>query len=223
MADTGGNFFSDIVAVKFPPASASGIIKPCITISGMIPAAPTADIVNGKPIKAVVQLPNSHLRVRSRHGEPGLSSNVPFASTRRRALADGRSDQKRRSVIKYDDLIDFTPALRGALRCQTMKIGPCSSGPRRYGTVQLPGLWRRRLAETALSIPESLCSRSPLRRRYRQGDCATDLITCGRPRPRGAAGLPLKPPYGRVTAIDLNKGDISDRTMAAEKPSCSNR
>jgi quinoprotein glucose dehydrogenase len=129
--------------------------------------------------------------------------------------------------LTESDLIDFTPALRAeALELvKQYRIGPLFTPPSvrgegpgaTRGTIELPGSvggadWQSAAfdGETGTLYVQSIT-----------GPFVADLVK-GDPRrtnlnyvpglrayPPGPQGLPLlKPPYGRVTAIDLNKGDI---------------
>jgi quinoprotein glucose dehydrogenase len=133
-----------------------------------------------------------------------------------------------RQGVTVDDLIDFTPELRAAA-VEIVKqyvIGPMftppsikGNGPNdTRGTIQLPGSvggadWQGGAfdPETGLLYVESIT-----------GPFVADIIP-GNPKetnlrftrgtreyPTAPLGLPLlKPPYGRITAIDLNKGEIA--------------
>ncbi len=133
-----------------------------------------------------------------------------------------------RQGLSVDDLIDFTPELRAEAIEITKKYvtGPLFTPPSvvgdgpndTKGTIQLPGSvggadWTGAAfdPETGfLYVPSmtnpfiaNLLPTTPeeTNLRYRAGSRA--LI-------QGPRGLPLtKPPYGRITAIDLNKGDIA--------------
>jgi quinoprotein glucose dehydrogenase len=125
-----------------------------------------------------------------------------------------------------DDLIAFTPDLRAAARAivKTYVIGPMFTPPsikrdgpnNTRGTIQLPGSvggadWQGAAfdPETGLLYVESITA--PFVADIIEGDPRkTNLrFTRGtREYPPAPLGLPLlKPPYGRITAIDLNKGE----------------
>lgn len=132
-----------------------------------------------------------------------------------------------RQGISVDDLIDFTPELRAeALEIvERYTIGPLFTPPSviedgpngNLGTLQLPGSQGGASVQGASFDPETnilyvpsltapfvagLNPGDPDRTdlRYRRGD----RNWIGGPR-----GLPLlKPPYGRITAIDMNAGEI---------------
>jgi glucose dehydrogenase len=131
-----------------------------------------------------------------------------------------------RQGVTVDDLIDFTPALRAAALeiVKNYVIGPVFTPPsikrigpnQTRGTIQLPGSvggadWQGAAfdPETGMLYVESIT-----------GPFVADIIP-GNPNqtnlrftrgtreyPPAPLGLPLlKPPYGRITAIDLNKGE----------------
>jgi quinoprotein glucose dehydrogenase len=133
-----------------------------------------------------------------------------------------------RQGVTLDDLIDFTPELRKAALeiVKQYVIGPMftppsikGTGPNdTRGTIQLPGSvggadWQGGAfdPDTGLLYVQSITG--PLVADIVPGDPkATNLrFTRGtREYPPAPLGLPLlKPPYGRITAIDLNKGEIA--------------
>jgi len=133
-----------------------------------------------------------------------------------------------RQGVSEDDLIDFTPALRAEAReiVRRYVIGPLYTPPsvrgdgpgETLGTIQLPGSiggadWQGAAfdPETGLLYVQSITA--PYVADLVPGDPAeTDLryVRGTRMYPAGPQGLPLlKPPYGRITAIDLNRGDLA--------------
>jgi quinoprotein glucose dehydrogenase len=133
-----------------------------------------------------------------------------------------------RQGVTIDDLIDFTPELRAAA-VEIVKryvIGPMftppsikGSGPNdTKGTIQLPGSvggadWQGAAfdPETGLLYVPSITG--PFVADIVPGDPKKTNLTFTRGTreyPPAPMGLPLlKPPYGRITAIDLNKGEIA--------------
>ena len=140
-----------------------------------------------------------------------------------------------RQGITTDDLIDFTPELRSeALSIAShYRLGPIFTPPSLYvedatrGTIQLPGPggganWGgaavdpntgvlyvpSRTAPTMVVLTEPDPDVSDLRY-IRSGTLGPGSAHPARPAlPRGPQGLPLvKPPYSRMTAIDLKTGD----------------
>ena len=199
------------------------------------PAAPIlADInVNGKPIKAVVQLTKQSFafvfdRITGEPVWPIEERAVPTSDTPGERTSPTQPFPTKpaafdRQGVTLDDLIDFTPALRAeALELvKQYKIGPLFTPPSVAeggikGTVQLPGSvggadWQSGAfdPETGVLYVQSITA--PFVADLVKGDPrATDLdyVPGLRAYPPGPQGLPLlKPPYGRITAIDLNKGD----------------
>lgn len=128
--------------------------------------------------------------------------------------------------VTIDDLIDFTPALRAeAIEIiKRFRIGPLYTPPSlavpgsTQGTIQRPGIIGGANWEGAAVDPETGILYVPSRNaitvthfytpdpkrggnlRYTHGERGES--------PRGPQGLPLfKPPYSRMTAIDLNRGE----------------
>lgn len=149
----------------------------------------------------------------------------------------------RQGVMK-DDLIDFTPELRAEAEkiAADYKLGPIftppvySKWPRPLGTLMLPNTQGGSSWPGASFDPETniiyLYSMTRLTAlgigpiAPEQSDAGMGLnmardpnATSRRRAPLGVRGLPLiKPPYGRVTAIDLNKGDIVWQVAHGETP-----
>jgi quinoprotein glucose dehydrogenase len=119
-----------------------------------------------------------------------------------------------RQGVTEDDLIDFTPDLRRRALDIVARYdqGPVYSPPTRTGTITMPGLvggasWsgagvhpgRGMLYVPSLTKSHIVGVTSSSRFNW------VGSVQSG---PDGPGGLPLfKPPYGRVTAIDLNSGD----------------
>ena len=131
-----------------------------------------------------------------------------------------------RQGVSVDDLIDFTPELR-AEAIQLVKqyrIGPLFTPPSVRGdgpggikgTVQLPGSVGGADVQSGAFDPETgvLYVQSitgPFTADIVKGDPKVsnlNYVSGTRAWTPGPQGLPLfKPPYGRITAIDLNNGD----------------
>ena len=140
-----------------------------------------------------------------------------------------------RQGVVIDHLIDFTPELRAEAveEASHYKMGPIFTPPSLYkeggtrGTPQLPGAggganWsgagidpetgvlyvpsHQRMSMVILAEPDPAVSNL---RYVRSGTVGPGSFHPARPRrPRGPKGLPfLKPPYSRMTAIDINTGE----------------
>ena len=203
-----------------------------------LPAAPIlADIrVDGKPIKAVVQL--------TKHGfafvfdrttgkpvwpieeRPVPASDVPGERTARTQPFPTKPPPYDRQGVTIDDLIDFTPELRAEATAllKYYRVGPLftppsvrTDGPDGHrGTIELPGSvggadWQSGAfdPETGILYVQSITT--PFTADIVKPDSKTsdlDYVSGTRAWTAGPQGLPLlKPPYGRITAIDLNKGE----------------
>ena len=149
----------------------------------------------------------------------------------------------RQGVMK-EDLIDFTPELKAEAEkiAADYKLGPIftppvySRWPRPLGTLMLPNTQGGSSWPGASFDPETniiyLYSMTRLTAlgigpiAPEQSDAGMGLsmardpnATTRRRAPLSVRGLPLiKPPYGRVTAIDLNKGDIVWQVAHGETP-----
>ena len=196
-----------------------------------------ADItVAGKAIKSVVQVTKQGFafvfdRVTGQPVWPIEERRVPQSATPGEETAATQPFPTKppafeRQGVTVDDLIDFTPELRAeALKIvKNYVIGPMFTPPslkrpganQTKGTIQLPGSvggadWQGAAfdAETGMLYVESIT-----------GPFVADIVP-GNPNqtnlrftrgtreyPPAPLGLPLlKPPYGRITAIDLNKGE----------------
>jgi quinoprotein glucose dehydrogenase len=200
------------------------------------PAAPiVVDItVNGKPIKAVVQITKQAFAfvfdrttgdpVWPIEERPVPTSTTPGERTSPTQPFPTKPPPFDRQGVTTDDLIDFTPELRAqALELvKQYKLGPMFTPPTVAadgikGTVQLPGSvggadWQSGAfdPETGILYVQSITA--PFVADLNKGDPRTtdlEYVPGLRAYPPGPQGLPLlKPPYGRITAIDLNKGDI---------------
>ena len=141
-----------------------------------------------------------------------------------------------RQGVTIDDLIDFTPELRQeAIEIlQQHRYGPLFTPPSLpgqganalKGTILLPGLggganWSGAAVDPDTGILYVPSATSPSiaglgvpasaahPRNVRESSGATLNYVRELRRPPGPRDLPLfKPPYGRITAIDLNKGEI---------------
>lgn len=197
------------------------------------PAAPNLlDItVDGKAIKAVAQItkqgyvytfdrvtgepvwPINETPVDTKSDMPGerLSPTQPIPS---------KPEPFEYQGVTKDDVIDFTPEIKAAAlkELELYKIGPLFTPPGKKGTIMRPGLGGGANWSGAAVDPETGILYIPSRNGhsvvhfYTPGpDIGGNLrYTHGARGGRGAGPfeLPLfKPPYSRMTAIDMNTGE----------------
>ncbi len=194
--------------------------------------------VDGRPIKAVVLLTKqSYAYVLDRvTGEPVWpivelpvpQSDVPGERTAATQPIPTKPPAFDRQGATEDNLVDFTPELRAEaleiLRRYTH--GPLFTPPSirddgpggNPGTIQLPGSvggpnWTGAAADPETGILYVPSTTAPFVADVEPGDPAfTNLRYLKGKRlwgPAGPRGLPLfKPPYGRISAIDMNRGEI---------------
>ena len=193
------------------------------------PAAPLLmDIeVDGKAIKAVVQVSKQGFafvfdRVSGEPVWPILEMPVP------KSKAEGEESSPTqpmpswpkpfdRQGLRPDDLIDFTPELRAAALeiIKDYEYGPLFTPISEKTTIFMPGLlggadWVGAIAhpETGMLYIPSHTIPFGLALIKNEDEDATSAYRSRRSSVNGPEGLPLtKPPYGRITAIDLNTGE----------------
>lgn len=195
-----------------------------------LPAAPVlCDIkVNGKQIKAVAQISKTGFcfvfdRVTGKpvwpiEERPVPQSTIPGERSSPTQPVPTKPAPYEVQGATEDNLIDFTPELRQ----EAIKIlnqfehGPIFTPPSEKGTINLPGWggganwWGAAFdPETGmLYIPSST---GPIVVKLSKPDASRSNFQYARTQggnPMGPKGLPLfKPPYGRITAINLNTGE----------------
>jgi len=181
------------------------------------------DRVSGKPIWPIEERPVPQSAVpgeQSSPTQPFPTKPPPFA----------------RQGISTDDLIDFTPELRAqALQIVShYKLGPLFTPPilagedGKKGVIQVPSAagganWAGAAADPdsgylyveSANLTLGVAVLVP-------GDTAkgeSRFYTSWEVAPRGPQGLPLlKPPYGTITAIDLNTGEIAWQIAHGDGP-----
>ncbi|MFM1896165.1 MAG: hypothetical protein RLZZ385_1239 [Pseudomonadota bacterium] len=195
-----------------------------------LPAAPTlVDItVDGRPIKAVAQISKQGFtyvfdRVTGEPVWPIVERPVPPSNVPGEVAAATQPFPTKPAPfepqgISDETLIDFTPQLRNeALQIiEQFDYGPLFTPPSLRGTIQFPGWagggeWHGAAfdPDTGLyyvpsaSGPIVVALREAAREREEMG-----YVRGGARSVSGPQGLPLtKPPYSRITAIDLNTGE----------------
>ena len=194
------------------------------------PAAPMlVDIkVNGKPIKAVAQVSKQgftyvfdrRLARRCGRSKSGRCRN-------RRCPANAPSPTQpfptkppafERQGVTESELIDFTPELKQAAleAVKEFDYGPLFTPPSERGTIQNPGWagganWAGGGVRSGNRHAVCAVDDQPDRGAADQAEPGAQQPALQPRRHDDAAvarGLPiLKPPYGRVTAVDLNRGE----------------
>jgi len=139
--------------------------------------------------------------------------------------------------VTLDDAIDFTPELKVAAQAELKKyrIGPLFTPPSLQGTVQRPGLigganWGGAAFDTRAGVlyfkttnqanvgrvgKPDRTSANP-----RASEVDAELTRVGDTNAEFMNGLPLlKPPFGHLVALDLNRGTIKWRVPFGDTPS----
>jgi quinoprotein glucose dehydrogenase len=202
--------------------------------------------VNGRPIKAVVQLTKQAFayvfdRVTGQpvwpiEERPVPQSDVPGERTSATQPLPTKPPAFDVQGITTNDLIDFTPELR-AKAIEAIKpfrtgpiytpgsLGQAPGGTR--GTIAVPGFggganWESGAAdpETGFVYVGSVTGPSVIALTPPAPNTQTSSYVSG-----GGLGLPridglplLKPPYGRITAYDMNKGEIAWQIANGDTP-----
>ncbi|HXV60088.1 MAG TPA: PQQ-binding-like beta-propeller repeat protein [Vicinamibacteria bacterium] len=200
-----------------------------------VPTAPILMdlVVGGRRIPAVVQLTKqSFAFVFDRvTGEPVWpieeravpGSDVPGERTAPTQPIPTKPPPFDRQGVSVDDLIDFTPELRAQAVeiVSSFRLGPLYQPPSlaeapdgTRGTLMLPGAaggaaWEAGAFDPETSILYVSSSTSPTLLSLVADPERSELrYIAGEMRVSGPRGLPLvKPPYGRITAIDLSTGE----------------
>ena len=213
-----------------------------------LPAAPilTTLSVDGKRVDAVVQLTKqgwafvfdrvTGVPVWPIEERPVPKSDMPGEEAWPTQPVPSKPPAFSEQGVSLDDAFDLTPELREAARREMSKyrLGPIYTPPSLEGTFMRPGLigganWGGGAFDPAtgwlyvkttngpaiarLGRPD----RSPSNPRASEVDAEYVFSAVG---PQFKDGLPLlKPPYGHLTAIDLNRGEIAWRVVLGDMPS----
>jgi quinoprotein glucose dehydrogenase len=195
-----------------------------------LPAAPNLiDItVDGRPVKALAQISKQgFVYVLDREtGAPVWpmeeravpASTVPGERAAPTQLHPTRPAAFDLQGISDETLIDFTPALRAEAlaNIERFDYGPLFTPPSLRGTILLPGWaggggWQGSAVDPETGIMYVPSATGPIVVQLvepEEGTSDFDFVRGGVTSVNGPQGLPLtKPPYSRITAIDLNTGD----------------
>ena len=205
-----------------------------------LPAAPTlVDItVDGRDIKAVAQVSKQGFtyvfdRVTGEpvwpiEERPVAPSSVPGERASPTQPFPTKPPAFERQGISVDDLIDFTPALRAEAEeiLAQHEYGGLFHPPSEKGTIQMPGWGGGANWYGAGFDPDTgylyVPSRTnPISVRLDKADPERSDFNYRRGRSglRGPQGLPLvKPPYSRLTAIDLSTGEHAWQVTLGDGP-----
>lgn len=194
------------------------------------PAAPVLVdvVVDGKPVKAVAQVTKQGFcyvfdRVTGKpvwpiEERPAPASTAPGEHASPTQPFPTKPAAFDRQGLSEEDLIDFTPELRQAAKdiIADYDYGPLYTPPSERGTIMLPGIMGAANYPGAAADPRtgllyvpSSTNQSLLKlQKATASEGPYEYIGNVRPFLRGPERLPLtKPPYGRITAIDLNTGE----------------
>lgn len=191
--------------------------------------------VDGRPVKAIVQLTKQAYayvfdRTNGKPVWPMIDQPVPPSDVPgEKAAATQPIPSKPPAFdvqgVRIEDLVDFTPELRAeAIKAiAPYKIGPLYTPPTlvtetHRGTLTVPGFggganWHSGAAdpETGFVYVPSLTNPAVIG--LNKNDPAVSNLDSDYTMGGGAPNLGgvrlLKPPYGRITAYDMNKGDIA--------------
>jgi quinoprotein glucose dehydrogenase len=195
-----------------------------------MPAAPNLiDInVNGREIKALAQISKQgFVYVLDRatgdpvwpiEDRPVPPSNVPGERGSPTQPHPTRPAPFDLQGISDETLVDFTPELRAEAlaNIERFDYGPLFTPPSLRGTINLPGWaggggWQGSAVDPdtgIMYIPSATSEIVVQLVEPEEGNSDFNYVRGGVTSVNGPQGLPLtKPPYGRLTAIDLNTGD----------------
>jgi quinoprotein glucose dehydrogenase len=182
------------------------------------------DRVTGKPVWPIEERPVPASDVDGEHAWP----TQPFPTKPPAFTEQG---------VTLDDAFDLTPALKDAAQTELKKyrIGPLFTPPSRRGTVQRPGLigganWGGAAFDASSGVVIFKTTNQANIGRVgepdrsaanpRASEVDADLVRVGETNADFMNGIPLlKPPYGHLVAIDLNRGAIKWRVPFGDTPS----
>ena len=174
------------------------------------------DRVTGEPIWPIVEKPVPQSQVPSEKTSP----TQPFPT---------KPAPFERQGISEDDLIDFTPELREEAKAILAEYdyGPLYTPPTEKGVLSVPGQWGG--ADWAggaadprtgvLYVPSHMAITTVQLNSVDDPEAHSAFSASNNLHVVGPRGLPLvKPPYGSITAIDLNSGEHLWRTTVGKGP-----
>ena len=175
------------------------------------------DRTNGKPVWPIEERAGSAI---NRAGRADVTRRSRFRRSRRAFERQGFTE---------DDVVDFTPEIkqRALEIARRYQLGPLFTPPSEKGTIVLPGHGGGANYGGASFDPDTgmLYVPSvtiPIGVKAIAGDPARGNLAY---RHAPALGLPsidglllVKPPYARITAYDLNKGDIAWQVPLGDGP-----
>jgi quinoprotein glucose dehydrogenase len=166
----------------------------------------TFDRVTGKPIWPIEE-------------KPVAASDVPGEKASPTQPIPSKPAPFEYQGVRVDDLVDFTPELRAMAQkaIEGFKIGPLFTPPSLEGTIVRPGSvgganWTGAAVDPTTGMLYVPSKNQFAVNRLSKPDAALNsnllyMQAAGR-NPTMPEGLPLfKPPYSRMTAIDMNTGD----------------
>jgi quinoprotein glucose dehydrogenase len=178
------------------------------------------DRVSGKPVWPIEERPVPTSDVAGEHAWP----TQPFP-TKPPAFTD--------QGVTLDDAFDLTPELKKAAQAELQKyrLGPLFTPPSARGTVQRPGIiggsnWGGAAFDAESGYLYIKTTNQPHILRVgtpdntRPGEVDAEYTRVGDTNAEMMNGIPLlKPPYGHLVAIDLNRGTIAWRVPFGDTPS----
>ena len=166
----------------------------------------TVDRVTGKPVWPIVE-------------QPVPASDVPGEKASPTQPIPSRPAPFEYQGVSVDDLADFTPEIRAAAikAIEGFRSGPLFTPPSLQGTIIRPGTTGGGNWQGAAVDPATGMLYVPSRNAYAvsklgvpEAALESNLLYMQQPgrNPQMPDGLPLfKPPYSRITAINMNTGD----------------